>query len=110
MRTSPVKIKELIYQILGINETEYKLKCIPKNILKSINSIHISLTDIDIILEDHGDDPNAVELLYNIRSEIVKNNKKLIWLWEVADNLSIANLNKDKELLSQLMPYLTKIR
>lgn len=110
MKNNSDNIKELIYKILGINETEYKLRSTPEKILSSITSLHICIHDIDIIIDDVGDDPNSVELLYNIRSEILKNSQNLICLWEVTDNLSKANLNKDRELLFQIMPRLTRIR
>ncbi len=102
--------RELIYKILGIDETEYKLKSIPKNILSSINSIHIASKDIEVITEDLQDDPNSTELLHNLNSYVRKEKRRLLYLWEITDNLSKANLNKDRVLLSQIMPRLTRIR
>jgi len=102
--------RELIYKILGIDETEYKLKSIPKNILSSINSIHIASKDIDVITDDLQDDPNSTELLHNINSELRKQKRSLLYLWEVTNNLSEANLGNDRKLLSQILPRLTRIR
>jgi len=104
------KEKKLIYQILGIDETEYKLKSIPKNILSSINSIQIASKDIDVITDDIRDDANSTELLHNINSELRKQKRKLLFLWEVTDNLKKANLGNDRKLLSQILTRLTRVR
>lgn len=110
MKNNPVNIKELIYKVLGINETEYKLGSTPKNILNSINSLKIASQDIDIITEDLLDDPNSTELLHYLNSYLRTEKRKLLYLWEVTTNHSHANLNKDRELLSQIMPRLTRLR
>ena len=102
--------RELIYKILGIDETEYKLKSIPKNILSSINSIQIASKDIDVITDDIRDDANSTELLHNINSELRKQKRKLLFLWEVTDNLKKANLGNDRKLLSQILTRLTRVR
>jgi len=109
MKTKDDRIRKLIYDVLGTTETEYKLKSIPKKILSSIHSILIANKDLDIAA-DLEDDPNSTEFLHFTNSHLRTQNRKLLCLYEVVDNLNKANLCNDRKLLSEILPRIHKIR
>lgn len=109
MTPEEMKIRKLIYQIIGRDETDYKINLTANRIFEAYQRLKIASRDFEIAADIETSITDK-EWLHTSYSLLRQRQRELIRLWEVALNIGIADRTNDKKLLAEIMPRLEKMK